>query len=91
MTSSVSALEEKIAFAAETEAGLRTLRGDTSQRKTALVMDLNFERRRVRELLQQVKVLEARAAKRLAADYCLHKQSRSSSHRKPSLWRARLT
>jgi len=59
MTADISRLEEKIASAAEMDAELRKRTGDPSRRETELVIDLNAERRRVVELLQQMAVARA--------------------------------
>ena len=74
LTAEISNLEAKLASAAETEAELRRIRGDTSQRETMLVVDLNAERRRVRELLHQVQSLEARVSESVRSSNLLEQQ-----------------
>ena len=54
LTGTISALEEKLARAVDTVNDLRKGRIEPSQRETMLVVDLNAERRRVREVIYQL-------------------------------------
>jgi hypothetical protein len=62
MTADVARLQAAVVLASETEAELRKRRGDSTQREIELVVDLNAERSRVRDLLQHIDAADTRAA-----------------------------
>ena len=62
----IVALESRLASAIEVDAELRKHGGSVSQRETELVIDLNAERRRVRELLLQIASSDEDYAKTMA-------------------------
>ena len=55
-------LNAELALAVDTQIELLNRRGDCSQRELMLVVDLNAERRRVRELLQQMDAQQAESS-----------------------------
>jgi hypothetical protein len=54
LTSTITGLEDKLSRATDTICDLRKDRVEPSQRETMLVVDLNVERRRVREVISQI-------------------------------------